>query len=104
MRQLFNEWVAGHARGTLNDEITAALGEVVAAVTHLEKPGKVVVEITVEPAGSGGRTVAVAGKVTAKPPVPAPEMSIFFAGEQGSLHRNDPFQQRIDAETGEIVE
>lgn len=101
---MFNEWIAGHARGTLNDEITAALGDVVDAVTHLEKPGKVTIEIAVAPAGSGGRTVAVAGKVTAKPPQPAPQMSIFYAGENGSLHRNDPFQQRLaDPATGEIL-
>lgn len=97
-RQMFHDWVAGHARGTLNDKITAALGEVVEAVTHLEKPGKVTVEIVVEPAGSGGRTVSVAGHVVAKPPKPAPEISIFYAGDKGSLHREDPYQQRIDTE------
>lgn len=102
-RQPFNEWLKSHARGTLNDELTLALGDVVEAVTHLDKPGKVVVELVIEPQGSGGRMVSVAGKVTAKPPVPAPEMSVFYAGEAGSLHRNDPYQQRIDVETGEIL-
>lgn len=102
-RQLFHDWLAGHARGLLDSEITAALGEVVEAVTHLEKSGKVVVELTVEPAGSGGRTVMVAGVVKTKPPLPAPEASIFFAGDGGSLHRDDPYQQRaFDRETGEI--
>lgn len=103
-RQLFHDWLAGHARGTLNDEITAALGEVVDAVTHLEKPGKIIVELTVAPAGAGGRTVMVAGTVKTKPPEPAPEASIFFAGENGTLHRDDPYQQRFDADTGEIID
>lgn len=103
--QLFSEWIKSHARGTLNDEITMAMGEVVDQVTHLEKKGKVVIEITIEPTGSGRRRVMVSGVVTAKPPVPAPEASIFFAGEQGSLHRSDPFQERlVDEETGEIIE
>lgn len=96
--QPFSEWLKTHARGTLDDEITLALGEVVADVTHLEKKGKVVIEITVEPTGSGRRRVMVSGVVTAKPPVPAPEASIFFAGDQGSLHRQDPYQERIDTD------
>lgn len=103
-RQLFNVWVADHARGTLNDEITLAMAEVVEAVTHLDKAGKVVIEIQVEPTGSNGRLVMVSGKVTAKPPAPAPETSVFYAGESGSLHRSDPYQQRFNAETGELIQ
>ena len=101
----FHQWLKGHARGTLDDDLTAALAEVTQAVTSLDRKGKVVVELTVEPAGSGGRTVAVAGKVTAKPPEPDPEVSIFYADGDGGLHRDDPYQTRIpvaDPETGEI--
>ncbi len=103
-RQLFHDWIKDHARGTLNDEMTAALGEVVEAVTHLEKKGEIVLKFVIEPASAGGRTVVVAGEVTSKPPKPAPEVSIFFAGDNGSLHRSDPYQQRIDTTTGEIME
>ncbi len=86
----FSDWVTDHARGTVNDEMTAAFAEVVQAVTHLDAKGKVTLELTVEPAGSGGRTVVVAGKVTAKPPLPDPEVSIFYADGDGGLHRDDP--------------
>jgi hypothetical protein len=107
----FHEWLKGHARGTLDDELTAALAEVVEAVAHLEKPGKIVLELKVDVAGSGGRTVVTSGKVTTKPPEPAAEVSLFYVGEGGSLHREDPFQtrmpvgdaRRIDPATGRPV-
>lgn len=91
----FNDWVKDHARGTLNDELTMALSEVVEAVTQLDKPGSVVLKLAVDTAGSGGRTVVIAGDVVSKPPKPAPEQSIFFVGERGSLHRDDPYTRRL---------
>lgn len=116
-RQSFHDWLAGHARGTLNDELTAALGELVEAVGSHEKPGKLTLTLTVDVAGSGGRTVLIAGEVTTKAPKPAPEASIFYVGDAGTLHRDDPFAMRmpgvpftetdgavrvIDPDTGEV--
>lgn len=105
----FHEWIRDQQSGLTDDEITAALATVVEAVQHLGKKGKVVVELQVEPAGSGGRNVEVAAKVTAKPPEPDPTPSIYFIGDHGSLHRDDPYQKRmfddarqVDVETGEI--
>lgn len=107
----FSDWIKTQASGTTDDEMTAALSTVVEAVHQMEKKGKVTLELTVEPAGSGGRNVYLAGKVTAKPPEPLPMPSIFFVGDHGSLHREDPYQKRmfadardIDADTGEIRE
>ena len=117
-RQAFHAWLERHARGTLNDEATAGLAEVVQAVTDLGKKGSLTIEVVVEPAGPGGRTVALGGSVVKKLPRPAPELGVFYVGERGSLHRDDPFQHRlpgvpvpvageeevrtVDAETGEI--
>lgn len=110
-RPLFHKWLKSHARGTLDGEATAALAELVAQVSDLEKPGKLILELKVDVAGSGGRTVLIAGKVTTKPPEPAPEASVFYVGDGGSLHRDDPYQgrlpidgpaRRIDEETGEV--
>lgn len=94
-RTQFSTWLATHARGTLDDELTAVLAELVESVQDHEKKGELVLKLIVEPAGSGRRTVTVAGKVATKPPEPAPEMSIFYVGESGSLHRDDPFVQRF---------
>jgi hypothetical protein len=93
---MFHTWLADHARGTLDDELTVALADVVEAVAHQEKKGVVVLELTVETAGRGGRTVVIGGKVKVKLPEPAPEQSIFYVGEAGSLWRDDPFAERLD--------
>lgn len=99
----FHEWVQGHARGTLDDDLTAAMAEVTQAVTALDKKGEVIVKLSIDTAGSGGRTVSVAGTVTAKPPRPDAEVSIFYADGDGGLHRDDPYQTRaFDPETGEV--
>jgi hypothetical protein len=94
-RQLFSEWISKHARGVLNDEATIALADVVQTVADIGKAGKLVIEITVKPAGSSKRSVSIGGKVVEKMPTPDPELSVFFIGEGGSLHRDDPFQQQI---------
>lgn len=93
--QSFHEWLSRHARGTLDSEATIGLAEVVQSVTDIGKAGKLVIEVVVEPAGSGGRTVAIGGKVLKKLPLPSPELGVFYVGDGGSLHRDDPYQQRI---------
>ena len=116
---MFDEWVREHSRGTLNEDMTAAIRNVVQAVTDLDKKGTVVLKLTIEPAGRHGRTVAIGGEVEEKPPAPAPELSVYFPDEKGGLHRNDPYQERlpevpsgtvevggktVDRETGEVKE
>lgn len=104
----FNEWIRAQHSGLTDDEITAAMATVVEGVQHLQKKGKVVIEIGFEIAGSGGRSVTAEVKVTAKPPEPAPTPTFYFVGDHGSLHRDDPYQQRfedvrtVDAGTGEV--
>lgn len=94
-RELFSTWIEKHARGALNDEATLALADVVQTVADIGKAGKLVIEITVKPAGSSKRSVAIGGKVVEKMPTPEPELSVFFIGEGGSLHRDDPFQRLL---------
>lgn len=94
-RLSFAEELANLARGTLNDEATMALAELVEAVTHLGKKGTLTLDVVVEPAGSGGRTVTIAGTVKTKAPQPDPELSIRYVGEAGSLHLDDPYAKRL---------
>lgn len=94
-RITFAEELANLARGTLNDEATMALADLVEAVRALGKKGAMVVELAVEPAGSGGRTVTIAGKVKVKAPEPDPELSIRFVGDAGTLHLDDPYVRPI---------
>jgi len=93
---LFSEWITEHARGTVDDEMTAAIAEVVEAVSHLDAKGTVTLKVTIEPAGSGGRTVATACVVEVKPPKPDAEKSIFYVAEGGALQREDPYQKPFD--------
>lgn len=94
-RQLFSDWLTKHARGILNEEATAGLAEVVQDVVDGGKAGKLTITIVVAPAGPGGRTVTIGGTVVVKTPQPAPELGVFYVGERGSLHRDDPFQRRL---------
>lgn len=97
----FARWMAAHARGTLNEVVTAEFTELVETVSQLGAKGKLVIEILVEPAGGGGRTVAISGKTKLGAPVPAPEVGIFYVGKGGSLHRNDPMASRLPGLDGD---
>ncbi len=92
----FSEWITDHAQGVVDDEMTVELAALVESVSHLRRKGELTLKIVVEPAGEGGRSVSTACEVSAKPPKPAPEQSIFFVGEGGSLHRKDPFQGALN--------
>jgi hypothetical protein len=105
----FSEWLTDHAQGVADAEATAALAEVVEAVAHHGKAGTVTIKVKVEPAGSSSRTVVTSVDVKANTPEPAAEQSIFYVGEGGGLHRDDPYQGRlldgareIDTTTGEV--
>lgn len=103
-RLMFADWLRAHARGSVNDEATAELADVVEAVTQLGKPGKVTIEVTVEPSGATGQAVVVAAKVKTKKPEAAPEAGLFFVGEHGALHRNDPYHpQMVDQQTARVI-
>lgn len=91
----FSDWLTQHAQGDVDIEMTLALAEVVQAVANHGKKGKVTLTVTVDNAGSGGRTVSTACTVEAKAPTADPEQSIFWVGDKGSLHRDDPYQQRM---------
>lgn len=91
----FAKWLEKHARGSLNDEASAAMAELVKAVSDRGKGGTLTLTIKVEPTGQSGRMVAAGGKVDTKAPQPPAELGIFYVGEGGSLHREDPYQQRI---------
>lgn len=102
----FHEWIRDQNAGISDDQITSALATVTERVQHLNKKGKVLIEVALDPAGSGGRHVTAYVKVTAKAPEPEPTPSVYFVGDNGSLHRNDPYQsalfddaRRVDVET-----
>ncbi len=64
----FTDWITEHARGSLADELTAAMADVGLAVSTLDKPGTVTLKIKVKPIGSGDRTVVTSDRLPAGPP------------------------------------
>jgi hypothetical protein len=91
----FSDWLTDHAQGDVDVEMTLALAEVVQAVINHGKKGSVTLKVHIDTAGSGARTVVTACVVEAKAPTAEPERSIFYVGERGSLHRDDPYQRRL---------
>lgn len=103
----FTEWLADQASGAADVQATQALQQVVQAVGDLGRKGKVVIEVLVEPANQSASMMKTAVTVTAKPPAPFADESVFYADPNGSLVRDDPFQARlplreIDPDTAEI--
>lgn len=105
----FHEWLADQASGSADNQATQALQEVVQAVGDIGKKGKVILEVIVEPANQSATMMKTQVIVTAKPPVPFADQTVFYADSNGSLVRDDPFQARlplreIDPDTAEIIE
>lgn len=94
---LFSEWLEDHAQGHANDEITVDLADAVESVRVHNKPAEVTIKVKIEPAGGHGRQVTTTVQSTAKLAKGDPEQSIFYVGEQGSLHRDDPYEPRLTA-------
>lgn len=111
-----SEFLELHRGGALDIEAGAALAEVAAAVQALDKKGKVVITIAVNPMKMG---YAVEVSDTLKADVPEERgASIFFVDDEG-LTRDDPQQslpvtiadavdglhvQDVDPNTGEIID
>jgi len=75
----------GAALADLNDEYQ----KVVKAVRETGKSGTVTLKLTIKP---NGETVFVDDDISSKPPKPAKNTSMFYADEDGGLHRRDPRQ------------
>lgn len=95
---LFSEWLKDHAQGHANDEITLDLADAVESTRVHNKPSEVTIKVKIEPAGGHGRQVTTAVTSTAKLAKGDPEVSIFYTGENGSLHRDDPFEPKLRPE------
>lgn len=97
--QKFTDWLSQIRSGQLVDELTMELSRVAQSVQDHQMKGTLTLQITIKPEGTGGRNVSVLPIVTAKPPQASPPRSIFFTGPGGSLHRYDPYEQRLDGFT-----
>lgn len=92
--------------GTLNDDLSAALNELVTACSNTGKVGELKLSIKLKP-GKGGQ-IEVFDDIQVKAPKEERGSSIMFATPEGNLQREDPRQMQIDGlrsvdmETGEL--
>lgn len=97
-------------KGRVVEAASEELAEVVRAVLDTNKPGELVIKLTVKPQGKGDNAVIVSAKLTAKLPQSDLPDALFFADLDGDLLRDDPTQsrmfadaERVDQQTGEVT-
>lgn len=82
--------IATQRKGRCMTDAQAKLQELVKACASTGKSGKLI--LTLEVSAAEDSTVVIKDDVTIKQPKPATGSTIFYADEQGDLHREDPRQ------------
>lgn len=91
--------------GRVLDDMHNRLAEVLAAVKHCHKKGKVVVTLEVKPTDDlEMQRVEIHGSVTYKVPLPNRGHDLLYVDESLGLHKRDPRQRRLPANTIEMRE
>lgn len=93
MARQFTDVLGDLSGGSVADELTAALAEVVAGVRETRKVGSLTLAIKVRP--NGEDTVMVTSEIKPKIPEPARGDTLFFTTTDGSLRRDDPQQHKL---------
>lgn len=91
-----------HAKGRAHTEATKKLAEVITAVTETGKAGSITVKLQFTADKDNPMLIKVADKVTATIPTEV-RRSVWFADDDGSLHRNDPKQGSLFGDEPEDV-
>ena len=106
--QDFLVWLASQSEGRTATELTDGLAELVRRVKDTGKKGSISLTVAVEPLkGSDNTTFLVKDSINLKLPEFDRSASVYFADDDGGLHRNDPRQMawgRINFETGEVTD
>lgn len=86
--------LVNHAKGRAHDEASEKMRAAVEAVKDTGKDPRVTVEIAIKPVPKIPNAFRIEDKVTAKIPED-PRTSMWFADDDGGLHRNDPNQRSL---------
>lgn len=81
--------------GSLVDEASDAMRDLLIRVDESGKTGKLTLEISVSKLSRGG-AVALRGKVKVSAPAEAPAEGIFWVSPEGDALTEDPNQQKLD--------
>lgn len=96
MSNTFEKTLREMRRGASLTELSEELARLVEAVLATSKAGTLTYKLTISPCGVGGDiTVSVEDDIVTKIPRPARGSSIFFAGKNHVLQREDPRQSEL---------
>lgn len=93
MSRPFADVIRELAGGSIYEDLTTQLGEVVTAVMETGKVGELSLKLSIKSNGEG--SVRVLADVKQKVPAPTKGETLFFATSSGSLIRNDPRQSEL---------
>lgn len=86
--------------GRVLDDMHNRLGEVLAAVRHCHRKGKVVLTIEVKPTDDVEiQRVEIRGDVSYKAPLPSRGSELYYVDDGLSLHNRDPRQRQLPSNT-----
>ena len=86
----------GIRRGQFVALVSDKMDELVRACEENGKTGSLTIKLNVKP--NGGGQMIINPSVSANAPEPTTPSAIFFADEDGTLHRSDPRQTDIEDE------
>lgn len=90
--QPFPAVLAQLEKGSLANQATEALEQIVAGVVSIGKAGSLTLKLTVRPAAKRSDMVVIESAITVRAPEPDRPGSFFFATDDGGLAREDPNQ------------
>lgn len=88
----FLDTLTHYRRGIAMRSANEALADVVKAVRATGKAGELTVKLKINPSKTGDNEIGVQADVTMKAPKATIPAAVFFADDDGSLHRVDPKQ------------
>jgi hypothetical protein len=92
----FADLLREQRRGSMHDELTAQLHELVNAVESIGKPGKLVLTIDIRKyKNDTGGVIEVSDDVELKLPKPDRPTAIWFTTADGNLSKTDPAQKQM---------
>lgn len=106
MPRPFTDTLGALRFGTLNEDLSKSLNELVQACSSTGKTGELTLKIKLKP-GKGGQ-IEVFDDIKLNAPKEERGSSIMFATPEGNLQREDPRQMQleglraVDKETGEL--
>lgn len=92
----FTDVLREYRKGQLAEEATDELAKVVKSVMQTGQAGELVIKLKVKPQKGDSGIIIMSGEVVAKAPRDALPDAIFYADDDGGLHRREPRQADMD--------